>query len=77
MEVFNTFGNPFLGSTFACVAAENHNNFVGGDIYYYLYPENPNPFTKAQIDAVQKYTLSNIICANSGLKETNKIWYVQ
>lgn len=74
LEAFESVGNPFAGPTFGCVIGENYNNVMGGDIYYYSHPENPHPFTKAQVDAVLNYTIVNIYCTNSGLMETNKFW---
>lgn len=74
LEAFESVANPFAGDTFGCIIGENYNNVMGGDIYYYTHPENPYPFKKAQIDAIQSYAIPNIFCANSGLKETNKYW---
>lgn len=74
LEAFESVANPFAGPTFGCIIGENYNNVMGGDIYFYSHPENPHPFTKAQISAILKYTVPNIFCTNSGLKETNKIW---
>ncbi|KAG4071048.1 hypothetical protein HA402_001485 [Bradysia odoriphaga] len=74
LEAFESVGNPFAGPTFGCVIGDNYKNAMGGDIYFYSHPENPYPMTKAQIDAVGKYSVSNLFCANSGLSETNKLW---
>lgn len=74
LEAFESVGNPFAGETFGCIIGSNYNNVMGGDIYFYSHPENPYPFTKAQIDSVLKYPVPNIYCTNSGLKETNQFW---
>lgn len=74
LEAFESFANPFAGPTFGCVIGENYNNVMGGDIYFYSHPESPYPFTKAQIKAVVDYAIPNILCAISGLEETNKFW---
>lgn len=76
LEAFETVGDPLVGPTFGCVIGANYNNVVGGDIYFYSHPENPYPFTKEQIDAVRNYRIANIVCANSGLNETNKMWSI-
>lgn len=74
LEAFESVGNPFAGPTFGCVIGANYNRVVGGDIYYFSHPENPYPFTAAQIVAIRKYKIPNIFCTNSGLKETNEMW---
>lgn len=74
LEAFEHVGNPFAGPTFGCIIGENYNNVMGGDRYFYSHPENPYPFKKTQIDAITKYSVSNMFCANSGLNETNKLW---
>ncbi|KAJ6628978.1 Peroxidase [Pseudolycoriella hygida] len=74
LEAFESVGNPFAGPTFGCIIGANYNNVMGGDRYFYTHPENPHPFTKAQIDAVRSYQIPHIFCTNSGLNETNKIW---
>lgn len=76
LEAFESVGNPFAGPTFGCVIGENYRNAMGGDIYFYSHPENPHPMTKAQLDAISRYSVSHLFCANSGLNETNKLWYV-
>ncbi|KAG4073064.1 hypothetical protein HA402_009483 [Bradysia odoriphaga] len=74
LEAFETVGNPFAGPTFGCIIGANYNNVMGGDRYFYTHPENPYPFTQAQIDAIKKYQIPHIYCANSGLKEIVKLW---
>ncbi|KAG4079788.1 hypothetical protein HA402_014919 [Bradysia odoriphaga] len=74
LESFASIGNPLAGPTFGCVIGENYNNVMGGDIYFFSHPENPHPFTTEQINAIRKYSVSNIFCANSGLNETYKYW---
>ncbi len=74
LEAFESVASPFAGPTFGCIIGENYNNVMGGDIYYFSHPENPYPFTKAQIAAVANYTVPNIYCTNSGLKESVKLW---
>ncbi|KAG4079905.1 hypothetical protein HA402_015036 [Bradysia odoriphaga] len=74
LEAFVSVANPFAGHTFGCIIGENYNNVMGGDIYYFSHPENPHPFSTAQINAVRNYTIPNIFCANSGMKDTNKYW---
>ncbi|XP_037045582.1 peroxidase-like [Bradysia coprophila] len=74
LESFASIGNPLAGPTFGCVIGENYNNVMGGDIYFFTHPDNPYPFTTAQINAVRKYRVSNIFCTNSNLNETYKYW---
>lgn len=74
LEAFESVGNPLAGPTFGCIIGENYNNVMGGDIYFYSHPENPYPFTKAQIDAIHNYTVPSIYCSNSKLKEVYKYW---
>lgn len=73
-ETFNILGNPLVGPTFGCVIARQWDNFAGGDIYYYSNPNSPYPFTQAQIEAIHNYTISNLLCANTGMTETAQIW---
>jgi peroxidase len=75
--VLDTYENsfqPFVGPTFACVIKENYKNAVAGDIYFYSHSENPNPFTKQQIDAIDAFKVNNLLCTNSGLKEIPENW---
>lgn len=74
LELNENVANPFAGPTFGCIIGENYNNVMGGDIYFYSHPENPYPLTTAQSDAISKFSVSNLFCTNSGLKETNKLW---
>lgn len=74
LEIFETLGEPLTGPTFACVVSLSYNQFAGGDRYYYSNPTNPYPFTTAQLDSIRNYSISNIICQNSGLKKANSIW---
>lgn len=74
LEIFEHVANPLAGPTLGCVIGENYKNVMGGDSYFFTHPDSPHPMTKAQLDAISKYTVSNLVCANSGLKETNKLW---
>lgn len=74
MEMFEYVASPLAGPTFGCVIGANYANAVGGDIYYYTHPESPYPMTTAQIAAINKFEVPNLICTNSGLKETSKLW---
>lgn len=74
LEAFVSVANPFAGPTFGCIIGENYNNVMGGDRFYYSHPENPHPFSAAQIKAIESYAVPNLFCANSELKETNKLW---
>jgi len=73
-ETFEILGNPLVGPTFGCVIGSQWDNFAGGDIYYYLNPSSPYPFTQPQIEAIQSYSISNLLCANSGMDQTAEIW---
>lgn len=74
LEAFESVANPLAGPTFGCIVGAHYNNVMGGDIYFYTHPENPNPFTKAQIDAINNFGVPNLYCTNTGMKETNKLW---
>ncbi|KAJ6648728.1 Peroxidase [Pseudolycoriella hygida] len=74
LELFASVANPLAGPTFGCVIGENYRNTMGGDIYFFTHPENPHPMTTAQIDAISKYSFSNLLCTNIGYKETLKLW---
>lgn len=74
LEILEILGNPLVGPTLGCVIGHQWSNFAGGDIYYYLNPSSPYPFTEAQIKAIQAYTISNLLCANSNNTETAQIW---
>lgn len=74
LEAFEHVGSPFAGPTFGCIIGANYNNVMGGDRFFYTHPENPHPFSKAQIDAIRSYQIPHLFCTNSGLKETNKLW---
>lgn len=71
LEIFKSVANPVAGPTFGCVIGENYRNVMGGDIYYYTHPENPNPFTKEQLDQIQTFSMIHLYCLNSKLKQTN------
>lgn len=73
-ETFEHIGNPLAGPTFGCAVGEQYKNTMGGDIYFYTHPESPYPFTKAQIEAVQKITNVHLFCINSNLTHTNNIF---
>lgn len=73
-ETYEILGNPLVGPTFGCVIARQWDNFAGGDIYYYTNPSSPYPFTKDQIAAIQAYSISNLLCANSNMTETAQVW---
>lgn len=74
LEAFEHVGNPFAGPTFGCIIGANYNNAMGGDRFFYSHPENPHPFTAAQINAIRQYQIPHLFCANSGLNETVKLW---
>lgn len=74
LEILEILGNPLVGPTLGCVIGSQWSNFAGGDIYYYLNPSSPYPFTQDQIAAVQKYSISNLLCANSNNTQTAEIW---
>ena len=73
-ETYEILGNPLVGPTFGCVIAHQWDNFAGGDIYYYSNPNSPYPFTQDQIDAVHNYSISSLLCANSGMSLTAQVW---
>ncbi len=73
-ETYEILGNPLVGPTFGCVIAKQWDNFAGGDKYYYSNPDSPYPLTPAQIEAIHAYTISNLLCANSGMTKTAEIW---
>lgn len=74
METFEILGNPLVGKTFGCVIARQWDNFAGGDVYYYSNPDSPYPFTADQIAAVHNYSISSLLCANTGMTETAAVW---
>jgi len=74
LEIFQSLGEPLAGPTFGCVVGLSYNHFAGGDRYYYSNPKNPYPFTEAQLNSIRNYSISNIICKNSGLTKANTIW---
>lgn len=73
-ETYEILGNPLVGPTFGCVIAHQWDNFAGGDIYYYSNPNSPYPLTQDQIDAVHNYSISSLLCANSGMSLTAQVW---
>lgn len=74
VETMDCLGNVLVGKTFGAVIARQWDNFAGGDAYYYTNPDSPYPFTPDQISAIQKYTMSNMICALTGWNETCAGW---
>lgn len=74
LETFEHVGNPLAGPTFGCVIGRNYKNVMAGDIYFYSSPSSPYPFTEAQIYAVQNFTFSGLLCANSNMKNINKLY---
>lgn len=74
LEMLEILGNPLVGETFGCVIGQQWNHFAGGDLYYYTNQNQPHPLSPAQIKAIQSYSISGVVCDNSGLTETQQIW---
>jgi peroxidase len=52
--------NSFVGPTFTCIIADQFRRLRDADRFFF---QNPGVFTQAQVTAIQRTTLSFVICA--------------
>lgn len=57
-------GDSLLGPTFSCLIADQMVRTRRGDRYFFSNSEQPLPFSKDQLDEIQKVTLARIFCDN-------------
>ncbi|XP_071450051.1 peroxidase-like [Hetaerina americana] len=53
-----------VGPTFGCIIAEQFFRWRSGDRYFFDHAQGPGKFTKAQLKAIMKVTLSSLLCEN-------------
>ncbi|XP_071443202.1 peroxidase-like [Hetaerina americana] len=53
-----------VGPTFGCIIAEQFFRWRSGDRYFFHHAQGPGYFTKAQLKAIMKVTLSSLLCEN-------------
>lgn len=58
-------GSSMLGPTFSCIIGEQLLRTRRADRFFYTNPNQPKPFTKAQLKEIEKVTLARIFCDNS------------
>ncbi|XP_071443204.1 peroxidase-like [Hetaerina americana] len=56
--------SSLVGPTFGCIIAEQFFRWRSGDRYFFDHAEGPGKFTKAQLKAIMKVTLSSLLCEN-------------
>ena len=64
-----------LGPTFSCIIGEQFRNLKFGDRFFFTHT-NVQPSTKfctSDLELMQKRTLRDILCDNTGKKEARKI----
>ncbi|CRK86353.1 CLUMA_CG000238, isoform A, partial [Clunio marinus] len=76
LETFSTLDDVLAGETFGCIIGEQYRKVMGGDAYFYSHETNPYPFTDAQINAIESFSFSNIICKNTNEESVPRIWFI-
>lgn len=61
-----------VGPTFACILGRQFHDVKYGDRFWYENSNTPEGFTHAQLQEIQKMTLSGILCQNSNLQEIQR-----
>lgn len=56
--------DSILGPTFSYIIADQLLRTKQGDRYFYKNPNQPKPFTSAQLAEIEKVTLARIFCDN-------------
>lgn len=74
LESFVGINTVLVGETFGCIIGEQYRRVMGGDAYFFSRPDGPYPFTTAQLDAMKTFGVNNLLCVNSGLETTQKLW---
>ncbi|XP_047481270.1 eosinophil peroxidase-like [Penaeus chinensis] len=57
-----------LGPTFTCIIAHQFARLKRGDRFWFENPNQPKPFTEAQLASIRRIGLSSILCQNSNLE---------
>jgi peroxidase len=76
LESFTTLKHKLLGPTFSCIFRDQYRRMTSGDAYFFSHATNPNPFTPAQLKAIQDFSVNQLICTNSQLESVNKQWHL-
>lgn len=57
--------DSLLGPTFSWLLTNQLGRTRRGDRYFYTNPDQPKPFTAAQLEEIKKVTFARILCDNS------------
>lgn len=60
--------DSLFGPTFSWLLTNQLIRTRQADRYFYTNPRQPKPFTKAQIEQINKISLARIMCDNSDIK---------
>jgi hypothetical protein len=74
LENFKISDKSLVGETYKCLIRDHFVNTVVSDAYYYTHRNSPNPFTEAQIAAIETVGFNTITCQNTGLESVPKDW---
>jgi peroxidase len=74
LESFMTMNQVLVGPTFGCIIGEQYRHTMGGDAYFFTHKTNPYPFTQEQLDAIDEFSVNNLICTTSGLQSVQFAW---
>jgi hypothetical protein len=74
LESFAVLDKTVLGPTFSCITRDQYRRISSGDAYYFSHPNSPYPFTPAQLQAINNFSLNNWICSTTNVQSVNKNW---
>ncbi|XP_042870130.1 chorion peroxidase-like isoform X2 [Penaeus japonicus] len=57
-----------LGPTFTCIIAHQFARLKRGDRFWFENPNQPKPFTEAQLASIRRIGLASLICQNSNIE---------
>lgn len=65
-----------VGPTLSCIISNQYRHSMKGDAYFYSHATNPHPFTPEQLVAIEGLKVRQLICSNSNIEFTHKIWFL-
>jgi peroxidase len=75
LESFQKLEKDIVGETFDCIMKEQYKRLFLGDVYFFLNPASPYPFTASQLDVIKGFSFSHLVCSNSGVESVPKSSY--